>query len=306
MMDAEHWRSTMQAVGETEHKILGVVLVGGRDLRGGHRRGLPPRRHRLPGAPCPGRRASCRSWWSACSASASSGWSHARPPSAPASPTSPSPPARRTTEVKAYAMAVINTIKELLPLNPLYVEELRMFLDRFGPEDPSHLADFAASLTTSTKDAAPGGPGGHRRCCRAWRRCWCCSTTNWNWPGPAEDPPQRRGADAEAAARVLSARAAQGDPEGAGPRQGRPHRRAGQVPGAPGQADADRGGRRSGSTRRWRSWRCSRPARPEYAVTRNYLDWITLLPWGMHSAGQARPQARPRACSTATTTAWRT
>jgi ATP-dependent Lon protease len=62
----------------------------------------------------------------------------------------PEPPAR--AEVKAYAMAVINTIKELLPLNPLYVEELRMFLDRFGPDDPSHLADFAASLTTSTKE----------------------------------------------------------------------------------------------------------------------------------------------------------
>jgi len=27
-----------------------------------------------------------------------------------------------------------------------------MFLDRFGPDDPSHLADFAASLTTSSKD----------------------------------------------------------------------------------------------------------------------------------------------------------
>jgi len=49
-------------------------------------------------------------------------------------------------------MALINTIKELLPLNPLYAEELRQFLDRFGPEDPSHLADFAASLTTSDKD----------------------------------------------------------------------------------------------------------------------------------------------------------
>ena len=53
-------------------------------------------------------------------------------------------------EVKAYAMAVINTIKELIPLNPLYGEELRIFLDRLGPDDPSHLADFAASLTTAT------------------------------------------------------------------------------------------------------------------------------------------------------------
>jgi ATP-dependent Lon protease len=64
----------------------------------------------------------------------------------------PEPAGPPNEEIKAYAMAVINTIKELLPLNPLYVEELRMFLDRFGPDDPSHLSDFAASLTTSTKE----------------------------------------------------------------------------------------------------------------------------------------------------------
>ena len=55
-------------------------------------------------------------------------------------------------DIKAYAMAIINTIKELLPLNPLYGEELKTFLDRMGPEDPSHLADFAASLTTASKE----------------------------------------------------------------------------------------------------------------------------------------------------------
>ena len=54
-------------------------------------------------------------------------------------------------ELKPYMLAIINTIKELLPLNPLYGEELKIFLERFGPEQPSHLADFAASLTTSTK-----------------------------------------------------------------------------------------------------------------------------------------------------------
>ncbi len=54
-------------------------------------------------------------------------------------------------DIKAYALAVINTIKELVPLNPLYGEELRMFLDRMGPDDPSHLADFAASLTSANK-----------------------------------------------------------------------------------------------------------------------------------------------------------
>lgn len=55
-------------------------------------------------------------------------------------------------ELRAYTVAVINTIKELLPLNPLYGEELKFFLNRFGPEEPSRLADFAASLTTSTKE----------------------------------------------------------------------------------------------------------------------------------------------------------
>ena len=39
---------------------------------------------------------------------------------------------RETTEIKAYTTAIVNTIKELLPLNPMYGEELKMFLNYFG------------------------------------------------------------------------------------------------------------------------------------------------------------------------------
>lgn len=53
-------------------------------------------------------------------------------------------------EVKAYGMALINAIKELLPLNPLYSEELKNYLNRFSPNDPSPLTDFAAALTTAS------------------------------------------------------------------------------------------------------------------------------------------------------------
>ncbi len=60
--------------------------------------------------------------------------------------------ARNGDELKAYAMAIINTIKELMPLNPLYSEELKFFLNRFSPNEPSLLADFAASLTTASKE----------------------------------------------------------------------------------------------------------------------------------------------------------
>ena len=57
-----------------------------------------------------------------------------------------------SAEVKAYVTAIINTIKELLPLNPLYGEELKLFMQNFQPDDPFRLADFAASLTTADSD----------------------------------------------------------------------------------------------------------------------------------------------------------
>jgi len=58
----------------------------------------------------------------------------------------------RSEEQKAYAVAIINTIKELIPLNPLYGEELKVFLARSNPNEPSLLADFAASLTSAGKE----------------------------------------------------------------------------------------------------------------------------------------------------------
>ncbi len=57
-----------------------------------------------------------------------------------------------TDELRAYSLAIINTLKELMPLNPLYSEELKFFLNRFNTHDPSPLADFAASLTTADKE----------------------------------------------------------------------------------------------------------------------------------------------------------
>ncbi|WP_369959722.1 endopeptidase La [Pseudomonas benzenivorans] len=76
------------------------------------------------------------------------GWLSRKPPylvevDYPKSPLDP------RDEVKAYGMALINAIKELLPLNPLYSEELKNYLNRFSPNDPSPLTDFAAALTSA-------------------------------------------------------------------------------------------------------------------------------------------------------------
>jgi len=54
--------------------------------------------------------------------------------------------------LRAYTVAVVNTIKELLKHNPLYEEELRLFASRFNVNEPNRLADFAASLTTASRE----------------------------------------------------------------------------------------------------------------------------------------------------------
>ena len=60
---------------------------------------------------------------------------------------------KNNEKLKAYAIAIINELRELVPLNPLYIDELKYFLNRFDPNEPSPLADFAASLTTADRDA---------------------------------------------------------------------------------------------------------------------------------------------------------
>ncbi len=65
---------------------------------------------------------------------------------------SPRLPSEDTNDIRAYGTAIINTVKELVPLNPLYGEELNMFLARFKPSDPAPYADFAANLTTAGKE----------------------------------------------------------------------------------------------------------------------------------------------------------
>jgi ATP-dependent Lon protease len=57
-----------------------------------------------------------------------------------------------TDELKAYAISIISTIKELLKLNPLFKEELQIFLGHSDFTEPGRLADFAVALTTATRE----------------------------------------------------------------------------------------------------------------------------------------------------------
>jgi len=53
-------------------------------------------------------------------------------------------------DLKAYSLSVVRCIKELIQLNPLYKEELSIFMAHSNIQDPGRLCDFAAALTTST------------------------------------------------------------------------------------------------------------------------------------------------------------
>ena len=57
----------------------------------------------------------------------------------------------QTKELKAYAISIIATIKELLKLNPLFKEELQIFLSHSDFTEPGKLADFAVALTTANR-----------------------------------------------------------------------------------------------------------------------------------------------------------
>jgi ATP-dependent Lon protease len=57
-----------------------------------------------------------------------------------------------TTELKAYAIGIISTIKDLLKLNPLFKEELQIFLSHSDFTEPGKLADFAVALTTASRE----------------------------------------------------------------------------------------------------------------------------------------------------------
>lgn len=56
-------------------------------------------------------------------------------------------------EMRAYTLAVINSIKELVTLNPLYKEQLNLLLHEGNLEEPGPLADMAAFLTSASAEA---------------------------------------------------------------------------------------------------------------------------------------------------------
>lgn len=151
VMEAKTWLPTLEAVKEQKQEVVGLIASKDNRTKGTHPQGLynmgtACRIHRVhtQGAQLQVlleglRRFRVQQWIST------------TPPLAVNAQYFPDRLEARSEEEKAYAIAIINTIKELIPLNPLYGEELKVFLARSNPNEPSQLADFAASLTSASK-----------------------------------------------------------------------------------------------------------------------------------------------------------
>lgn len=145
------WRETVERVGDTPHQLVGLLLARQRDrevpaVEDFSQTGTVVRMHQ----PMRGdgriqfiaeglQRFRVTSWL-------------AREQPFVAQVEYPEPPEENSQQVRAYALAIIGKIKELLPLNPLYKENVRAYLERFNPDDAGPLADFAAALTSASAE----------------------------------------------------------------------------------------------------------------------------------------------------------
>jgi ATP-dependent Lon protease len=188
-------------------------------------------------------------------------------------------------EVKAYAVAVINTIKELIPLNPLYGEEFKLFLEHFHPNDPSHLADFAASLTTSAKEEQQAVLEAVDLLTRLER---VHALINKELELAKAQAHIRSQVDEEMQAhqrehilreqmKVIQKELGISKDD-----------RTAQVDKFRERIDALRlpDAARKRIEEEMEKFSVLETGSPEYATTRNYLDWLTQLPWGRHTEDQ--------------------
>src|SRR5690606_21696140 len=123
----EHWSETLERVANTEHKCLALFYVEQpvSDPRHFHTTLLPEHGTLVRVHHASRSDGKLQFVAQGLGRVRVRGWLKRQRPPYLAEVDYPQSPADPRDEVKAYAMALINAIKELLPLNPLYSEELK-------------------------------------------------------------------------------------------------------------------------------------------------------------------------------------
>ena len=194
----------------------------------------------------------------------------------------PEPLYTENAEVKAYAVAIMNAIKELLPLNPLYGEELKIFLEHFHPNEPSRLADFAASLTTATREElqevleTPALLARLQKVLLLVHKELEVAKAQMRIRKQVEEELQSRQREVFLREQLKAIQKELGISKD--DRTAELDRFKERIENLTLQADA-----RNRIDEELQKLALLETGSPEYSVTRNYLDWLTLLPWGKHT-----------------------
>jgi len=148
VVDRDHWRSTFEQLHENDQHVVGLIHVreDSQDIPDPtefSKTGCVVRLHNVVE-----QESSIQFIAQGLQRFTVNKWLRKAPPFA-GSVLYPEEPEESRDDVKSYAMALIQAIKELVPLNPLYSEELKNFLNHFNLNEPSPLADFAAAITTA-------------------------------------------------------------------------------------------------------------------------------------------------------------
>ncbi|MBN7770691.1 endopeptidase La [Marinobacter daepoensis] len=150
MVNQDPWQETLKRVGETDHRMLGICFVENPQADDGI-----PDSDDLESVGCAVRVHHAQNDSGKVQFIAQGlqrfrivQWLRRRPPYL-VEVEYPEEPEEPADELKAYTLAIISAIKELLRTNPLYGEEVKQYLSRFGPDDSSPLADFGASMTSA-------------------------------------------------------------------------------------------------------------------------------------------------------------
>jgi len=208
-----------------------------------------------------------------------------------------------TEEIKAYAVAIIDCIKELVNLNPLFKEGLSLLIERINLSDPSALADFSASMTTSSGTEIqeirrdPRGPGADR-----------------GGPGPAEKELEITKLKAQISKRIEDQLSKQ-QREFFLKQQLQEIKKELGLAKDESESEIDKFQQRlkklvlsdeAGDRiqEELEKLRLLGPSSAEFNVSRAYLDWLTVLPWGS-TPRITTISTRPRQFSTMITMASR-
>ncbi|WP_303759809.1 endopeptidase La [Alcanivorax jadensis] len=148
MLDKERWQATLERVSQTPHQSLGLVYVGDNDPDSVTYEDFPEFGCLVKVHALNEENGQFQMVAQGTTRFRIENWLNRKRPFM-TEVSYPEPRAEADETIRAFGMAIINTIRELLPLNPLYNEGLRHYLQNFSPSEPSPLTDFAAALTSA-------------------------------------------------------------------------------------------------------------------------------------------------------------